>query len=412
MSHIANEIAEILRNVEIIDSHHFSLSGVPIVCQENNFAVPPTDQSPIHGMPAQAVGADQTGEAGAQVAHQSLISSLMSTLYVWTYTKRFSSAEWLSHNQVAQQQYQAQQPQHQPGVAYINPQAQQPPHQPWAVNPNMPQQPVAPQQSQEQMNFIAQLSQANHTQPRLDGGWKIYNINQNGVVSVEKGDDFRTAHPGEFIDTSGTTQQPAVGNIVSIVINKESLVLQPGFYYCLSHQPLAESDHHELLRIYFNCTAQGAIQIVDQLSRQLNQYEIPFRFKCLSDLNQYGDRRDSAVLYFTKRYFNLVHRLLGGMLPHIANGLNNDVPLFSKEIYPGISLAEDPANGDSFGMHRSRLIATGIVNAWLNTKTSFDEKLAAVTQCFKENSIDINTPYLNKAGEDNYYNHFPEGIRL
>ena len=49
---------------------------------------------------------------------------------------------------------------------------------------------------------------------------------------------------------------------------------------------------------------------------------------------------------------------------------------------PGLSLVEDPNNGESFGMNRCRIFAEGIWNAFAKGLTDRDSRLHEVKQRF------------------------------
>jgi len=57
-------------------------------------------------------------------------------------------------------------------------------------------------------------------------------------------------------------------------------------------------------------------------------------------------------------------------------------------------LAEDPGNGESFGMHRCRLTAEGIVDAWRQNHMGPEAWLQAVDARFTLNGLKLNYPYL------------------
>ena len=86
--------------------------------------------------------------------------------------------------------------------------------------------------------------------------------------------------------------------------------------------------------------------LVRIISLELNKKKVPFRFKILSNPQMYP-RADAPVLYLNKLQR---HRSVGPILDmyrKVKPYLNSPTPLFAKRIAPGISLAEDPCNGES-----------------------------------------------------------------
>jgi hypothetical protein len=79
------------------------------------------------------------------------------------------------------------------------------------------------------------------------------------------------------------------------------------------------------------------------------------------------------------------------------------VPLFAKKLVSGISLAEDPTNGESFGQHRTRLFAEAIYDVYSKNTSVLEDKIKQVRNYFKTQSVDFNKPYLkNDESKDEY----------
>jgi hypothetical protein len=57
-------------------------------------------------------------------------------------------------------------------------------------------------------------------------------------------------------------------------------------------------------------------------------------------------------------------------------------------------MAEDPGNGESFGMHRCRLVAEGIVEAFQRGDQTVAGRLAAIAGQFEKAGVRLEAPYL------------------
>jgi hypothetical protein len=53
----------------------------------------------------------------------------------------------------------------------------------------------------------------------------------------------------------------------------------------------------------------------------------------------------------------------------------------------------DPGGEESFGQHRCRLLADGIIRAYERNARSLDERLAAVAERFAEDGVRLDRPY-------------------
>ncbi len=260
-------------------------------------------------------------------------------------------------------------------------------------------------------NFPMRLSQANRSRNRWDPGWRIYQLGTAGQIYVQKGERCRPAMPGEYAVESGPGMAPQVGMTVSIQSLRESFQMQPGFYYVFGETVPDQFDDFNTIRFYFNTTGAGADRLVEALSTELNRFQIPFRFKTLADPTHYT-RTDAAVLYIARRYYRITAALVAVLPDAVTSELRPQVPLFSKALRPGVGLAEDPGNGESFGMHRCRLVAEGIVDSWRSNNHNPDARMAAVHNRFTMNGMSLESPHLNMGSKDLYELPVAGGIDL
>lgn len=260
---------------------------------------------------------------------------------------------------------------------------------------------VPPEEVAPPQNLLAQLQGANATRDRWDPGWKIYQMQPNGNLLVQKGERSRAAAVGEYASNKwpGATMQ--VGDVVNLRVFPGSADMQQGFYFAFSDTLPDQFDEFSLLRFYFNLRASGAPALLSALSRNLNRYQISFRFKTLTEASSY-QRADAAVLYVAKRDFSLVREVLLTLAPAWQEFLRAEIPMFCTQLLPGIGMAEEPGNGESFGMHRCRLVAEGVVDAWLGGTQELVARLEAVRQRFAGAGITPTRPYLNAHSIDSF----------
>jgi hypothetical protein len=140
---------------------------------------------------------------------------------------------------------------------------------------------------------------------------------------------------------------------------------------------------------------------VREATSALNQANLPFRLKVVNDPAGFT-RCDAAVVYIQKREYEGAAEVLGRIYREISDSLKESQPALTKALAPGVGLAEDPGPSDSFGMHRCRLVAEGMVRAHEQGKSSVDERLGTVADRFAEVGIDPGKPYLNPSSSDDY----------
>jgi HopA1 effector protein family len=255
--------------------------------------------------------------------------------------------------------------------------------------------------------FAARLRAANAGRERWDRGWIVQQFGPNGQAFVRKGDRERAAVPGAFIFDGPPGMAPQIGSQVSIRAPCEALDVQPGYYFAFGETLDELADQLSLSRLYFHCPAQNAAPLVGELTGALNRFQTPFQLKTPTAPALYG-RTDAAVLYVAQRYFAIAARVVAQIRQKIR--LEASTPLFTKTLWPGIGAAVEPGSGESFGSHRCRLAAEGIVNAWRQGEQGVAARLAAIGQRFGSEGLDFGRPWLGPNGHDPF--ELPQSARL
>jgi hypothetical protein len=222
---------------------------------------------------------------------------------------------------------------------------------------------------------------------------------EEGHVVLQRQGLLVWARPAEIATTGGATAKR--GTPVTVHLPKERLCGSPGFYVALGNNELPQPRSEPILRLYWNIRANAAPRLMRDATTKLNNAEIPFRLKMVSDPGGYP-RCDAAVLYLPKRFYLGAAGIVSSLHHESRDDIGDAVPALTKQLAPGLGLAEDPGDGDSFGMHRCRLVAEGIIRAHEYGMRSIQKRIAAVVTCFTEAGIDGDYPYLNPGSVDGY----------
>ena len=250
-------------------------------------------------------------------------------------------------------------------------------------------------------NLAMLLSAANQTRERWDWGWKIIQTMPDGSLHAQKESASRLLWPGEYEPMeAGAAVTPAAW--VRAFLAKEDLRSQPGFYIAQPERTLTYEDHQFLVRFYWNVHSEGAPDLLAEITGRFNRLRVPFQFKTLRYRNQY-DRGDAAVLFVTSRQAGIACRLGAEIHRRMTKRLRPGVPLFTRRLAPGLGFAENPSNGESFGMHRCRLLAESIQNAWEKGSQSPSERIAEFRSRFEAEGLSAATPYLSHSLVDHYF---------
>lgn len=250
--------------------------------------------------------------------------------------------------------------------------------------------------------FIKQLHQANHSRQSYEKSWRIYHIGADGRVSVHKGNRSRVAFPGEYVRNKFTGDPPKLGDIVDLLVYPSSLELSPGFYFAFGQRLSDQFDEYALVRIYFHVEAEGAIQLLRVLSQSLNQYRVPYRFKCLNSPSEFK-RADAAVLYVSKRYFTIVSQVLEDIYPELEGYLRVEIPMFCYPFKLGIGIADDSGTNESFGKQRCRLLARSLVEMWEKEIDDLDQRFEFLQKQFLDSGVSIHLPFMKKGASDIWF---------
>jgi hypothetical protein len=248
--------------------------------------------------------------------------------------------------------------------------------------------------------FTRSLAEANAGREHWDIGWTIFQFGANGQIFVRKGERERAAMPGSFISDNVPNVAPQIGTSVSLRAPHEALGIQPGYYFAFGETLDELADQLSLIRFYFHCGRDMAAPFLATLTSTLNRFQVPFQLKAPMTPGGY-DRTDAIVLYVGARYFPIVAQILAAAREKVT--LAPAVPLFTKRLWPGIGVAVEPGTGESFGMHRCRLTAEGIVDAWREGKQDVPARLTAIAARFAAAGLELGHPYLGPGGVDLFW---------
>jgi len=245
------------------------------------------------------------------------------------------------------------------------------------------------------------LSRANESRERWEDGWQVTQHMSNGQVLASRGGKMRALSPGEFVNLSGSGMAFAPGTAVRIFVPRDSVTLQPGYYFVFGETLPDYNDEYSVVRFYWNIAPEGAAELLQLVSRELNRWQVPFRFKTGIARAMFA-RRDSAVLYAPRRYAPFAFEIAAQIHARLLPFLRDDVPLFTRRLAAGFSFAEDPGTQESFGMSRCRMLAHAIWLAHSRGVQELEQRFSTVAEQFQADGISLERPWLN-AGSANEF---------
>jgi hypothetical protein len=232
------------------------------------------------------------------------------------------------------------------------------------------------------LEFYEQLHQSNCGKGYFDPGWLVLREENDGSLAVQK--NGLTLHIDRDQHLTPLEKAANVGDLVAIL--KPRNTLENEFYVAIGNQGEANS---ETVEIYLNLTPEGAVVIMGTCTGKLNKINIPFTLKVLHNPSDY-DRYYTGILSLKKSDYEAVKQWLQTVYQENQLYFRPEVPLFTKLLAPGLSLAEQTnpklAATESFGLHHCRIIANSLLSAWQNGDHSKESKMASIYSHLSQDS--------------------------
>ncbi len=235
--------------------------------------------------------------------------------------------------------------------------------------------------------FAARLAAACAGRMTRQPGWVIVSVGPDGV-ELEK-DGLRVwASADEVVNPAGGGL--VAGARVEVLVPSVLEAAQAGYLVLLGDRTLAQDD--DVDRFYWHVRGSAAPRLAGELAAELNRRSVPFRFKALAAAEAYV-RCDAAVLYALRSDRERVTTVARAVRGRIEPGLVPATPALTERLADGLAMAEEPPDGESFGMHRCGLIAEALLSAAERDLHDPDARLALVRERFARDGIDLDAPW-------------------
>jgi hypothetical protein len=247
------------------------------------------------------------------------------------------------------------------------------------------------------VKFYGQLHNSNSGIGYFDAGWLVKTEEDDGSLAVIK--DGLTLHLDRTKHLSVSEQSTMIGSMVSIRMPKN--LIQPGYYIAVSNLG-SSSDEVE---IYFNVSPEGAVYLMQELTKSLNAAVIPFTLKALHNPSEYECYKP-LILKFSRDSYEVIWEILQPIYTSFPAYFRHETPLFTKVLAPGLALAEEPkqkiSDQEDFGQNRCQVIADGLMEARQEGDEAPEKRMNAILNHFSVHGISLEHPYLNADSEDIY----------
>jgi HopA1 effector protein family len=247
------------------------------------------------------------------------------------------------------------------------------------------------------LDFFRQLDRLNTSRGYLDPGWQIVAETADRELIVCKDGlhlhvDRQRYVPPEF-------HKSQIDELIPVFLPHNLIGVDTYIMVGNLGSPVPNSS--PLVRVYFNISPAGAIEIAPQLTAQLNQLGVPFQLGVLHNPAEFYRYDPITLLLDRSSYLAIYPDLFTLYRSHQAD-FAPTVPIFTKQLAPGLSIAEEPITADAFGIHRCELVAEGLVSAFDREQSSTADRLDRIATVWERAQLDRDRPYLNPNATDDY----------
>ena len=243
------------------------------------------------------------------------------------------------------------------------------------------------------LDFYQQLQHSNTSNGYFDPDWQVVAQTEEDEFIVVKDGLHLHLNPHQHLPRSS---QIEIGSVLPIylppnLVGRDTYIAVGNFG--LPHRSPS-------VEIYFNFNPQAAVAIVKKLTSELNQLSIPFQFAILHHPDLFH-RYDAGTLCLPQAAYSRLQPVLAALYQTYQAEFSSQIPLFTKQLAPGLGIAEVPTSDLNFGSQRCQLLATGLFTAMAADRTSV-AKLHTINQEFTNAGIDCHAPHLNPTDRDCY----------
>jgi hypothetical protein len=224
---------------------------------------------------------------------------------------------------------------------------------------------------------------------RWEDGWKVAHSGRDGYLLVDRDGERRLLDRWDYLDLNRPGVVPAVGATVLVPARRDRV--DGGWWYTHHARWRLDAPEGELVRIYWSIGPAEVPLLVHRLSPVLLDLDTPWMLKCALAPSAYH-RADAAVLFVSRGSLDGLADMVDSVAADLSGVLRDTAPPLTLRAGRGVAVADDPGTDLSFGEHRCRLIAEGLLAA-----PGADALLDAVVERFRSVGIPPDRPYA--AGE-------------
>lgn len=237
----------------------------------------------------------------------------------------------------------------------------------------------------------ARLRAAHVADRSFEDGWRVLGAPAGATLHVEREGVERVVVAPDYVNTVRPAVPPRRGDMVSVAARREIVDADNGWWLTTGSAGAAPTA--PMVRVYWNCPAEAAPQLIRGVTGVLEAANEPYTMKCPLVPALFG-RRDAVVTYLAPAGFVRLKPALRRLHRAMASTLIDAVPPLTLRLGRGAAAGEDPGDGRSYGQSRCTAVAAGIVAARRAGITDHDAVVAQVLSTLVEYDISPSQPFL------------------
>jgi hypothetical protein len=247
---------------------------------------------------------------------------------------------------------------------------------------------------------LAALARSAHAAAaRWEDGWAVERTGPGGKVVAERRGERRVLYRADYVVPGRGGLAARVGDLVHACARRD-LVDPDGAWWRTRGSAWSETTPPDgLLRLYWDVSVAGLPRLVHELTTLLDPLDAPWMLKCAADPAHHA-RPDAVVAYLVRADAAALVSGLEGVRSAIADMARDHRPPFTLPVGRGLAAAEDPGRSLSFGEHRCRLVAEGVVASLAENRQAArsvgdaeSEAASAVAARFAAEGLDPRRPW-------------------
>jgi len=240
--------------------------------------------------------------------------------------------------------------------------------------------------------IMAKVRAAHSATERFETGWIARAVDPLGAVVAIRAEEELHLYPPDYVNLTRLAAPVRVGD--SLAVTKRRDVTEPQDGWWLTWGASGPALTTSMLRVYWNSGAEGVVALVRAITTVLEDLDLPYTMKCPADTALFG-RADALVLYLAPDVWRAAKAGLRGAYERTAAHIRPAAPPLTLRLAGGVALAEDPANGSSFGQSRAWAVAEGVLEVLAAGLVATEDIIATLAASLRAHGISPARPYLS-----------------